>query len=105
VIFGMLGYGSLGAAMFYMIIGNFGLHLEITETLAVSSILANDGGPAAIVAILDQVPFAAVIIAVFALIALMKTSPLISCSTCEKPWRTTRRLPQWNVYHLNERLA
>ncbi len=41
----MLGYGSLGAAMFYMIIGNFGLHLEITETLAVSSILANDGGP------------------------------------------------------------
>ncbi len=71
VIFGMLAYGSLGGALFYMILGNFGLHLQTTETLAVSSILSNQGGPATIVAILDQLPFATLIIGVFALIALI----------------------------------
>ena len=71
VIFGMLAYGSLGGAMFYMILGNYGLHLETTEVVSVTSILTNDGAPTAIVAILDQLPFAGVIIGVFALIALI----------------------------------
>jgi len=91
VIFGMLAYGSLGGAMFYMILGNYGLHLEITEVVSVTSILTNDGAPTAIVAILDQLPFAAVIITVFALIALIFSATtydsasyiLASCATRE----------------------
>jgi BCCT family betaine/carnitine transporter len=71
VIFGMLGYGSLGGAMFYMTLGNFGVHLETSEILSVTTIMTNDGAPAAIVAILDQLPFAVVIITVYALIALI----------------------------------
>ena len=91
VIFGMLAYGSLGGAMFYMILGNYGLHLETTEIVSVTSILTNDGAPTAIVAILDQLPFAAVIIGVFALIALIFSATtydsasyiLASCATRE----------------------
>jgi len=71
VICGMLGYGSLGGALFYMMLGNFGLHLETSEILSVTTILTNDGAPAAIVAILDQLPFDVVIISVFAMIALI----------------------------------
>ena len=89
VIFGMLGYGSLGAAMFYMVLGNFGLHLETSGTLEVTSILADKGGPAAIVAILDQLPLAIICIPVFALIALILSATtydsasyaLASCAT------------------------
>jgi BCCT family betaine/carnitine transporter len=89
VIFGMLVYGSFGGALFYMILGNFGLHLQTTETLAVSSILTNEGAPVAIVAILDQLPFAVVIIGIFALISLIFSATtydsasyiLASCAT------------------------
>jgi BCCT family betaine/carnitine transporter len=91
VISGMLAYGSLGGAMFYMILGNYGLHLELTEVVSVTSILTNDGAPTAIVAILEQLPFAAVIITVFALIALIFSATtydsasyiLASCATKE----------------------
>ena len=71
VIVGMLTYGSLGGALFYMILGNYGLHLETTQALSVTSILANEGGPAAIVAVLDQLPFGILVIGIFALIALI----------------------------------
>ena len=89
VIFGMLVYGSLGGALFYMVLGNYGLYLETTETVIVTSILSNEGAPAAIVAILDQLPFAAIIISIFALIALIFSATtydsasyiLASCAT------------------------
>jgi BCCT family betaine/carnitine transporter len=89
VIFGMLVYGSLGSALFYMTLGNFGLHLEITQTQAITSILTDAGQPAAIVAILDQLPFAGAVIGIFALIALIFSATtydsasyiLASCAT------------------------
>ncbi len=89
VIFGMLTFGSLGGAMFYMVMGNFGLHLQLVESLPVTSILASEGGPAAIIAILGQLPFATVIIGIFALIELIFSATtydsasyiLASCAT------------------------
>ena len=92
VILGMLGYGSLGAAVFYMILGNYGLHLETTGTLAVTSVLANDGGPAAIVAILGQLPFAAAVIAVFAVIALIFSATTYDSASYILASCATRRL-------------
>jgi BCCT family betaine/carnitine transporter len=92
VILGMLGYGSLGAAVFYMILGNYGLHLETTGTLAVTSILADEGGPAAIVAILGQLPFAAVVIAVFAAIALIFSATTYDSASYILASCATRRL-------------
>lgn len=75
--------------MFYMVFGNFGLHLQITETVAVTTILATEGGPAAIVAIIDQLPFAVVCVSIFGLIALIFSATtydsasyaLASCAT------------------------
>jgi BCCT family betaine/carnitine transporter len=89
VIFGMLGYGSLGGALFYMILGNYGLHLETSGALAVTSIMATDGAPAAIVGILGQLPFAVVLITIFTMIALIFSATtydsasyiLASCAT------------------------
>jgi len=92
VIFGMLVYGTLGGALFYMILGNFGLNLQVTETLSVTSILASDGGPAAIVAILDQLPFAVVIIGVFALIALIFSATTYDSASYILASCATRRL-------------
>ncbi len=92
VVLGMLGYGSIGAAVFYMILGNYGLHLEITGAIAVTEVLANDGGPAAIVAILGQLPFAFVVIAVFAAIALIFSATTYDSASYILASCATRRL-------------
>jgi BCCT family betaine/carnitine transporter len=92
VIFGMLVYGSLGGALFYMTLGNFGLYLEITETISITSILTNDGGPAAIVAILDQLPFDVVIITVFAMIALIFSATTYDSASYILASSATRKL-------------
>lgn len=93
VIFGMLGYGTLGAALFYMIFGNFGLYLETTQTLSVTTILATDGGPSAIVALLEQLPFAVIIISVFALIALIFSATTYDSASYILASCATRKLP------------
>ncbi|MSQ99074.1 MAG: BCCT family transporter [Xanthomonadales bacterium] len=71
VVFGMLGYGSLGGGLFYMILGNYGLHLQLEGTVAVTQVLADSGGPAAIVAILDQLPMSTLLISMYAIVALV----------------------------------
>ena len=67
----MLGYGSLGAGLFYMIIGNFGLSLQLEETVIVTEVMVEQGVPVAIVSILDQLPLATLAIIIYALIALI----------------------------------
>jgi BCCT family betaine/carnitine transporter len=70
VIVGMLVFGSLGCALFYMVVGNFAMHLELTGQLAVTEIVQNQGGPVAVVAVLDHLPWAWGAIVVFALVSL-----------------------------------
>jgi betaine/carnitine transporter, BCCT family len=70
VITGMLVFGSLGCALFYMVVGNFAMHLELTGQLAVTEIVQNQGGPVAVVAVLDHLPWAWGAIAIFALVSL-----------------------------------
>ena len=71
VILGMTLYGSLGCALFYMIFGNFGLYLELSDTLLVTEVVRTSGEPAAIVAILDQLPLASLVILAFASVSVI----------------------------------
>jgi BCCT family betaine/carnitine transporter len=71
VIFGMTIYGSLGGGLFYMVLGNFGLELELNNSLAVTQIVEDAGEPAAIVSILDQLPLPSLMILAFAIVSLI----------------------------------
>ncbi len=71
MIVGMMVWGSLGSWLFYMIMGNYALFLELTGALDFTGIMSRDGGSAAIVAMLETLPIAAVVIAVFSLIAII----------------------------------
>ena len=74
VITGMLIYGSLGCWVFYMIIGNYGLFLQLTETVDVLQVM-NSGvegaGNFAIVATLESLPLAPAVITVFAVVSII----------------------------------
>ncbi len=71
VILGMMIFGSLGSWLFYMIIGNYSLFLELEGIVSITEIMSTDSGNAAIVAMLEQLPLAAVVIAVFSIIAII----------------------------------
>lgn len=92
VIFGMVGYGSLGGVMFYMILGNYGLHLQLTEVLAVTEVLQSEGQPAAIVATLNQLPWAIGVIAIFCVVAIVFTATTYDSASYILASSATRRL-------------
>jgi BCCT family betaine/carnitine transporter len=71
VITGMLIFGSLGSWIFYMIIGNYALFLQLSGQLDFVGIMNSVSGNAAIVATLETLPIAALAIAVFAIVSIV----------------------------------
>jgi BCCT family betaine/carnitine transporter len=71
VVLGMLVWGSLGSWLFYMIMGNYALFLQLTGVVDFTEIMQSVSGNAAIVAALEQLPLAALVIAVFSLISII----------------------------------
>ncbi|WP_243387162.1 BCCT family transporter [Bacillus kexueae] len=71
MVLGTILYGSIGCLLFFGILGNFGLYLELTGQYSVISVLNEQGAPAAIMGILSQLPFSSLLIAVFSLLAII----------------------------------
>jgi BCCT family betaine/carnitine transporter len=92
VILGMIGFGTLGAVIFYMILGNFGLSLELSEVISVTSVLEEQGQTSAIVAILDQLPWPAIVIAVFCVVTVVFTATTYDSASYILASSATRRL-------------
>ncbi|MEE8528004.1 MAG: BCCT family transporter [Gammaproteobacteria bacterium] len=92
VILGMIGYGSLGAMIFYMTLGNYGLSLELSETLSVTAMLKERGQASAVVAILDQLPWPSIAIAVFCVVTIVFTATTYDSASYILASSATRRL-------------
>ena len=71
VIVGMLLFGSLGSWVFYMILGNYSMFLELQGLADITGIIATQSGEKAIVANLIEMPLAGLAIAVFALVSII----------------------------------
>ncbi len=72
VIKGMLIYGSLGCWVFYMIIGNYSMFLQMNDVVDVLGAMKSAGsGAAAIVATLEAMPIAPAVITVFTLMSII----------------------------------
>ncbi|MGO1512548.1 MAG: BCCT family transporter, partial [Psychrobacter sp.] len=74
MVVGSMFYGSLGCAMFMVILGNYGLYLQMTGAVDVVSILNNESPTAAIFAILNSLPMSYLIVAVFTFLATIFTA-------------------------------
>ncbi len=71
MILGMLTLGTLGCAVFYVILGNYGMHLDLSGALPVREIAASSGAPAAIAETIGHLPFGVAALTVFALVAIV----------------------------------
>ena len=71
MIVGSLVYGSLGCALFFMVLGNYGIHVQLSGSADLVSILNNDGHPAAVFALLKSLPWSKVIILLYTVLAIV----------------------------------
>lgn len=71
VILGTLVYGTLGCVLFFGILGNYGLWLELSGTFSVTEVLANQSGEDAIMAIIGQLPMGDATTVLFLITALI----------------------------------
>lgn len=71
---GSLFFGSLGCAVFFIVLGNYGLYLQLSGALDVVATLNESGATATIFAILHTLPMGKIVIAVFTLLALIFTA-------------------------------
>jgi BCCT family betaine/carnitine transporter len=71
VILSMAVFGSLGSWVFYVVLGDYALYMQINGILSVSDVMANQGTPAAIVQVVSSVPFGGIALAVFALVSIV----------------------------------
>ncbi|MEN2766670.1 BCCT family transporter [Ornithinibacillus xuwenensis] len=71
MIFGTMIYGTLGCVLFFGILGNFGLFLQLSDSFDVISFMNENGAPATIIAILTQLPIADFIVIVFTILAIV----------------------------------
>ena len=71
VVLGMLVLGSLGCWLFYMLLGNHSLGLQVQGELDVMAVMESSGGNAAIIAGLDTLPLAGLIIGLLCFISVI----------------------------------
>jgi len=71
VVLGTLLLGTAGAWLFFIVLGNYALSLELSGALPVLDILEQRGGPAAIIAVVASLPGSGFILSVFCLVALL----------------------------------
>jgi BCCT family betaine/carnitine transporter len=71
VIGGMLVFGTLGASLFFVIFGNYALHLELNDILSVTQIIADTGEARAISAVFETLPLGKLALAAFFAVAVI----------------------------------
>jgi BCCT family betaine/carnitine transporter len=74
MIVGSIFFGTLGCFLFFMVLGNFGLYLQLSGQLDVIHILNNQTPTAAIFAILGELPMRYFVIGTYTLLALIFTA-------------------------------
>jgi BCCT family betaine/carnitine transporter len=74
MVTGSIFFGSLGCFLFFMILGNYGLSLQLSGDLDVVAVLNEHGATKAIFSMLDQLPMSTLVIAVFTLLCIIFTA-------------------------------
>ncbi|MCD5325505.1 MULTISPECIES: BCCT family transporter [Pontibacillus] len=71
MVLGTMLYGTLGSILFFGIIGNFGMYMQLTGQFDVINVLNTQGAPAAIISVIAQLPMAPIMIATFTVLAII----------------------------------
>jgi BCCT family betaine/carnitine transporter len=91
IVLGSLFFGALGSAVYYAILGNYALHLELNNLLPVTEMVQDGKTAEAIVSIVASLPFGKIVLGLFCIIGIIfiatsfdsSSYTLASCATEE----------------------
>ena len=94
VILGSLGWGTLGTTLFFVVLGNYAVHLELSGQLPVLDTLNNAGAPAAVVDVVASLPLAGLVLPVFCIVCIIFAATSYDSASYTLASSTTRALPR-----------
>ena len=94
VILGSLGYGTLGTTLFFVVLGNYAVHLELMGQMAVLGNLNDQGAATAIVAVIESLPLSVLVLPIFCLICIIFAATSYDSASYTLASSTTRALPR-----------
>jgi BCCT family betaine/carnitine transporter len=92
VILGMLSFGSLGAAVFYIVLGNYAMHLDLGGLLDVSGMIARGQEARAITEVIASLPLEQLALAIFVLVSVVLLATTYDSAAYTLASVSTRRL-------------
>lgn len=94
LILGMLVLGTLGCALFYAVLGNYSMHLDLSGALPVRDIAAQAGSETAIAQSIGFLPLGTLVLTVFALVAIVFIATTYDSASYCLAASATRNLPE-----------
>ncbi len=94
VILGSLGFGTLGTALFFLILGSYAVHLQQSGQIAVLDTLNDTGAATAVVDVIASLPLAFLVVPLFALICIIFAATSYDSASYTLASSTTRALPR-----------
>ncbi len=92
VIFNMLVFGSLGAWLFFIVFGNYALHLELEALLPVTDIMREQSAATAITAVFKSLPLGTLAVGAFFVVAVVFLATTYDSASYTLASVSTRRL-------------
>jgi len=76
LIVGLIVFGTLGAGLFYIVLGNYAMHLELSSVMSLTTLMREQSGPYALAEVLATLPFPTITMLAFlvAAVILMATT-------------------------------
>lgn len=71
MLLGALGFGSLGCIIFFAILGNYGMDLQLSGTMDVVASLNEVGGPETVIQIFSNMPLGNIVILIISVISIV----------------------------------
>lgn len=103
VVFGGLGAGSLGCMIFYMVLPNFGLNLQLTGAVDLVQVLADKGRGGVVIEMFKHAPGGYFMIALFTIVCLLSyitghtSVGYALAASCEKRLDSNGEPQKWNM--------
>ncbi|MBL4629653.1 MAG: BCCT family transporter [Paraglaciecola sp.] len=99
VIVGMLTFGTIGGAIFYIVIGNFSLYQQLSNTVDVIGIMNESGAPTAIITVFEQLPLAELVIGLFCIVCIIFVATTYDAASYTLASSATKKLPSGEDPH------
>jgi BCCT family betaine/carnitine transporter len=104
IVIGMLVFGTAGCTLFYVVLGGYGVNLQISEALPMADLVNNDGVAPAIIAMFKTLPLAKLVLVAVAISGIVLLATTFDSAAYVMACASTKQLDEGQEPNRNNRL-